>query len=231
MTRLPQESWNMTGIEIDAEHPKYQCGPTCSVPGCTRLSDNVHHIVRRSFLAGPFPWVRMDDGVEIGNLTGLCWHHHEDVTTNKEQITYNQGVFYWTDGRTLIPQPPSVEKPVVIPDFLEPAGRDPENLPVEHMLEEGHDPEVCPTCKRKMPKPKIETPTEEKRPRQTWAIGIPVDERENGADVLDELLETCRDQLDKAGLSYGEGSKVKYFVLATTLGIFVQHAEALLSDA
>lgn len=232
MTRIPTESWNLAGIPVDEDHPKYQVGPTCSVPGCTRLCDNAHHIVRRSFLGGPFDWVRMDDGVEIGNLTGICFNHHNELTENKQQITYDKGIFYWSDGRTLIPQPPSIEKPVEIPDFLNPVPPpDPENLPPGHVLEPDHDREVCPTCNRKLPKPKVETPMEDRKPRGTWAVGVPMDERENGADTLDELLEACRDELDKAGLSYGNESKVKFYVLATTLGIFVQHASTILGDA
>lgn len=170
--------------------------------------------------------------MEIGNLTGVCFNHHNELTENKQQITYDKGIFYWSDGRTLIPQPPSIEKPVVIPEFLNPfPPPDPENLPVSHVLEPDHDREICPTCNRRMPKPKVETPMEEKRPRQTWAVAIPLDERENGAFVLDELLETLRDKLDNAGLSYGEGSRVRYFVLATGLGLLVQHFDSIVSDA
>jgi hypothetical protein len=90
------------------------------------------------------------------------------------------------------------------------------------VLADGGDPNICPSCKRPLPHAKLDKPHEAKRPRRTWSITVPVDERENGADVLDELLEASRDVMARAGLPYGEESSVRYFVLTAALGLFVQ---------
>lgn len=236
MTRLPTESRDYKGL-AGPGYESFKVGPLCSVPGCGRPADHSHHVVRRSELGGPFLWVRMPDGAEVGNITGLCWRHHNEVTENKTTITYADKQFFW-EGELLTPQPPIKD---LNKDELEEAwGKvyaavaavDIDAVKAERGLThvEDHDREVCPTCNRKLPKPKIETPNEEKKPRGTWAIAIPLDERENGADTLDALLEAAREELDKVGISYGDGSKVKFYTLSTTLGIFVQQAGLILSD-
>jgi hypothetical protein len=197
--------------------PAFKVGPYCSVPGCHKISEHAHHIVRRSFLPGDFQdWVRMPDGVEVGNLTGMCVNHHQMVTENVAAITYDNGVFYWSMGgaaiNVLAYQPPKMG------DTSEADVHTREQKP------------VCPGCGRALPKPKIETATEEKKNRATWAISVPADERENGYEVLDTLLEEVRDELDKAGLHYDKGNKVRYYPLATALALFVQNADRILSD-
>lgn len=216
LTRIPTESWNLVGLS-GPEYKSYKVGPTCSAPGCNRLADHSHHLVRRSFLGGPFEWVRMDDGVEIGNLAALCYSHHNDVTQGRTDITYDEGVFYWEDGRPLSPQPPmhGIES----------------DLGIGHVLAEGHVREKCPTCNRVMPRPKIDTPTEEKKIRVSWAVGVPVTARENGADTLDELLEAARDEMSKKGWEYGDANTAKFFVLSHALAMFVTNADSILSDS
>lgn len=226
MTRLPAESWDMVGLE-GPDYPGFRTGPTCSVPGCTRFADHAHHLVRRSFLAGDYKWVRMPDGVEIGNLTGLCFAHHNDVTDNKTNITYDNGVFYWDDSliaQPIEPQPPTKQDPEEEPE-PEP------KLWVDPVLTNKHERATCPTCKRPLPKPKIETPVEEKKNRATWGIAVPIDERENGYQVLDELLEAAREKLEEAGLTYSADKKAKYHILAITLGLFVQNSVIILGDS
>jgi hypothetical protein len=232
LTKLPTESQDIQGIE----GPEYKTGPYCAAPGCYKIAEHAHHIVRRSFLTGDFKWVRMPDGVEIGNLVGLCVPHHQQITDNITEIQYEDGSFYWVEAdpsgwtgkgvpntafatedllvrKPLATQPPT--KGVVVEEH-------------EHTYTEERP--ICPGCGRMMPKPKIETPSEDKKPRGTWAVSVPADERENGAEVLDELLNAARDELDKAGISYGKGNRVKYYQLSTALALFVQHAEQVLSD-
>ena len=86
---------------------------------------------------------------------------------------------------------------------------------------------ICPTCKRVLPH-KHEGPKEERKPRRTWSITVPITERENGAEMLDQLLESAREEMGKAGLPYGEAEAVKYFVLTAALGLFVTHAREVL---
>lgn len=218
ITRIPTESWNLVGLAGDG-YGDFKVGPTCSVPGCNRLASDAHHLVRRSFLGGPFNWVRMDDGVEIGNISALCFAHHQAVTEALDTITYDKGVFYWSNGEPLSQQPPTILDGEV------------STIAIQHAVEEGHVRQKCPTCLRVMPKEKIDTPTEEKKNRQTWAISIPVTEQENGYMVLDELLEAAREKLDDAGVSYSTARTARYHVLTATLGIFVQNADLVLGDS
>lgn len=225
MTKLPTESHDIIGLT----GPEYKVGPYCAAPGCHRVAEHAHHIVRRSYLNGPYSWVKMPDGVEVGNLTGLCVAHHEQVTNNKANIIWGKRIYsntgdvdtinkyLWEEGNSTIPL-------TIQPPLLEHAE--------ETLTEaEAHTRPVCPGCGRPLPKPKPDTPKEEAKPRGTWAVSVPMEERENGADVLDELLDAARDELDKAGISYGKGNRVKYYQLATALALFVQHASEVLSDA
>src|SRR5262249_55851222 len=150
--------------------------------------------------------------------TGICWPHHRMITENKAMMSYDKGVFYWEVDGEIIPlkhQPPILKGEAEYPQAIveEPDQDNAEQRP------------VWTGCGRRMPKPKIDTPREEKKPRGTWAVSVPVEQRENGADTLDELLEAARDELDEVGISYGDGNRVKFHVLATALALFVQHAE------
>lgn len=175
----------------------------------------MHHIVRRSY-AGNLTWVEID-GKVLPNVCGLCRPCHERITTNKSAIVWRNGEYCWQNGRLdnewipLDPLPPHmpIDKPEVFPEPRTFSAR------------------VCPTCERPLPKPKSDKP-EEKRPRRTWSVTVPKDERENGAEVLDVLIEEVRTELGKAGLPYGEADSVKYFVLSTALALFVHHAEEFL---
>jgi len=93
-------------------------------------------------------------------------------------------------------------------------------------LEKAH-PDICPECKRPR---RRKTPREKQRPRERWVIHVPRDERENGADVLDTLLEEARKSMAQAGLAYGDEDNARYFVLSAVLGLFVQHAREVMGD-
>ena len=71
---------------------------------------------------------------------------------------------------------------------------------------------------------------EERRARRTWSVTVPKDEREDGAQTLDVLLDAARHEMAKAGLPYGENEAVKFFVLSAALGLFVSHAEEVLGQ-
>jgi hypothetical protein len=57
--------------------------------------------------------------------------------------------------------------------------------------------ETCPTCNRKLPKPKAEQ--EAPRPKVTWAIRVPKDAQEDGYELLRSLVEQCQEQLGREG--------------------------------
>lgn len=187
----------------------------CSNPYCNNKAADKHHIVRRSY-AGENDWVYID-GQLVPNVCVLCRPCHELVSTNKAQIVWNHHVYLWSDdhhdGATLLnPQVPGL--PEV---FSEPKIFSPEN-----------DGSVCPTCDRPFPKPREQT--EERRERRTWTVTVPKDKREDGAEVLDTLLEEIRLELASSGLHYGAEMKVRYFVLSTALGLFLTNSKEILDQ-
>lgn len=227
ITFLPTDSRDLTGID----GPDYKLGATCAAPGCPRLKDHSHHVVRRSFLNGDFAWVRMPDGSEIGNKVPLCVKHHSDITENKAKIKYEAGIFFWADP-DLREQPLAWQPPVTYNGGILERGLVGESRVTPGRVHESHvhARPVCAGCGRTMPKPKDDTPPEEKRERKTWAVAVPADSLEDGADSLDTLLEAAREELSKAGMHYSEDKKAKFFVLSAALGLFVQHYHSILSD-
>jgi hypothetical protein len=216
MTRLPLESRDVKGTS----GPDYNLNHVCAVPGCTELATERHHLFRRSFLIGDYAWVQLPSGEQVGNYVRLCHNHHHAVTVNAAQITWDNGVFVWAPLMG-VPRPLQWQPPIEV-------NGDGVQVQVETIEEpQAVDDGICPTCHR--PLARHHTPHEEKRPRRTWSITVPKDERENGAETLDTLLEAARDEMGKAGLPYGDQEAVRFFVLAQALGLFVQHAEEVLS--
>lgn len=186
--------------------------PACCHPRCNNWQVERHHIVRRSFLAGMFDWVEYD-GVLIQNVVGVCRTHHHDLTENRSAIRWNQlGFFEWVDNNEyqgrLNPHP---------------------NVGGTEQVLSASDvhPDICPACHR--PKRRQRSALEPKRPREKWAVHVPKDERENGAEVLDTLLEEARTLMAKAGMPYGDEENARYYILSAVLGLFVQHARDVLS--
>lgn len=232
LTRFPTESRDVQGLTLEEwpqELPKI--GPYCAVPGCTKAADHAHHLFSRGMMGGAFNWVRLPNGNVTGNLMPLCFSHHEQVTNNQVVIQYDMSNgFQWVDSTLGRSQLMQYQPPL--------AGASETDAVVSNgnvvSADNGHvhdERAICPTCERPMPRPKIESDPEAAKERKTWAVSVPADRWEDGADVLDGLLEAARDELDKVGLSYGEGKKVKYAILATSLALFVQHAELILADA
>jgi len=236
MTRSPSEDRRSEGID----GPHYTLNLVCVVPGCGETrSLHRHHLWRKSDVIGDKWWVRTKDGLLHGNCVRVCGHHHRELTDNVARIAYREGMFWWKDAildpMMLNWQPPgeALYEELSAPENGK--GDDPdllltERLGASHVLLEGHDPDVCPTCLRKLPKPKDESAPEVKKVRKTWSVAVPLDRWEDGADVIDELLTAAHEELNKYGLPYGEGKKVKYYILTAALGMFVTHAQALMSD-
>ena len=68
-------------------------------------------------------------------------------------------------------------------------------------------------------------PVGERRPRATWSISVPKDERENGADVLDTLLAEAAKILDR-----DEHKSWRYFTAVEALAAFVQHGHLMVGN-
>lgn len=227
MTLSPSEDRNITGVD----GPKYELNTVCAVPGCGQSGRlERHHLWRKSDVIGDKWWVQIGDKL-VGNCIGLCHHHHVAITDNICRIVFDGMVFTWKDptlgSMELLWQPPSQ-----VTDLEPRTYKINEDNSLGERVEHNHTDvppgEVCPTCYRKVPvqKEKVEGP----KLRKTWCIAVPEDLWEDGAEVLGTLLEEARKEMANAGLAYGEADVVKYHVLATVLGLFVQHSHKVLSD-
>jgi hypothetical protein len=219
MSLLPHPNRNVKGLAGD-EWPQLPVGPLCCAPGCSRFVDHPHHLWRRSALAGPFPWVRLWNGSTVQNVVGICWQHHNRITDDLDRITLeDDGSFLYRDERNVVlgpikPQPQTI-------------GKDAYPTVSEASVAPGR----CPTCNTKIRPSHDDTGEREpSRNRSTWSVTVPKDEREDGAECLDVLLEAARMAMDDRGLTYGPERKVRYYVLAAALGLFVHHVDALVSE-
>jgi len=214
MTLLPSESWNIAGVEGD----RYTVGPYCDAPGCKRPVDHKHHLWRRSFLGGDFWWVRVpveaSETTVIRNVVGLCWHHHDDVTgqggghkawirwtPERQELAWMEAVDYghWIQIGTLSLPAPS--------DHAAPATP-------------GREAERCPTCgKLKRKHEDHEHEPQPRRPRRTWTIKVP-DDKENGAEVLNELVEACAEIF---GHDEYRSATRRYYTVAQALALVLQN--------
>ena len=214
MTLVPLENQDVHGLE-GPEFPAYKVGPVCSAPDCSRFVDHRHHLWRRSFLAGAYDWVELPDHVIVGNVVGLCIGHHDLITDNQAWIRWIDGAFWWCypNGREddkLYPQPPIHGQPVLDSH--------------EQQIVGPAAAAVCPGCKRPLPRAKDDR-KEGARRRKTWVVTVPADAQEDGALVLDTLLEECRSLF-----SHGEETNLRYFTLVQALALVVQNGHALVSD-
>jgi hypothetical protein len=179
VTLKPHESTQVRGVQ----GPAYKVGPRCANPNCQKIAEHAHHIWRRSALGGAFDWVAiLEDGGEwiVANKTGLCADCHNDVTGrlggHRARIIYDRHHFFWAlvtpkgehEVGPIVPQPPT-------PETLSRLGHSPES-------------EACPFCGQP-PRRRASTHTlPGARRRKTWRVLVP-DDAENGADILDTLVE------------------------------------------
>jgi hypothetical protein len=226
LTKLPFEQRNRVR---PAKGPDYEIPNLCSHPYCDETEVERHHLVRRSELAGDYAWVQYGD-LKIANICGLCRTHHQQITENKSMIRWSQplALFLWVEGHgwmnggwegVLTPRIQAIKSP-------------PDNVPgdeevvIAQPMEIDHN--VCPNCKRPFRK---KTEQEKAKVRKTWAVSVPKTEHENGAEVLDTLLEESRKMMAQSGMvAYGDEAKARYYVLAAALGLFVQHGQEVLSN-
>lgn len=217
MTLLPIDSWSVKGVEGAG----YVLNAECAAPDCDLITGGErHHLWRRSFLIGDYWWVELPDGRVIGNCIALCHEHHRQVTKGIVRIEYDGEFFYWhvlaeDDMLALRWQPPA-----------HPEGEIYDSKPP------GKKGAVCPSCGQALPHPKHDEdkPLEKKRVRKSWSIAVPVDEQENGAELLDAYLETIRQLFGEAGLPYGNTESAKYFPLSNALALFITNADQILDE-
>ena len=205
MTLRPFDNWDVKAVD----GPPFKVGPYCAVPSCTRVAEHAHHIWRRSGTGKPTNWIELPDGSIVGNLTGLCVRHHDDVTgrigghKNAIRLTKDR-VFWWCrvedeHARSyeylapLDPQPPTRESLVASP------------------ATSGSD--RCPTCgqQKKARRSSASVTAGERRRRKSWVIQVP-DDDEDGATALDVLVD------DLAPIfGYEQHPNTRYFTVARAL--------------
>lgn len=220
MTRFPTASRQVEGLEGE-DYPRYELSTSiCANKDCEYEATDRHHLFSRGLMGGAFDWVRLADGTITGNITGLCYLCHKKVTENKAQILYQNDMFHY------------MEEGVVTPLRYQPPKRSGEAPAESSSPADAASPgSTCPTCHRKIPRPKIKNPTEEKKPRKTWSVAVPYDIQEDGAEVIDQLLDLCEEKMDKHGLNWSGGNRVVYYKLSAALALFAQHADEILSDS
>ena len=215
MTKLPTQDWSVEPVEMLG----YKVGPKCSAPDCSRWADHAHHIFRRSFLAGDYAWVSIptpdEEPVVVGNLCGLCYQHHQEVTENRSWIQWDYASkryawlssvsLGWFRAGELDPHPP-------FPEMLAEGSEKPPDAKQE---ESGH----CPTCQRRLPSTGLTKLP--RRRRKSWLVSVP-DDSEDGAMVLDTLVEECAKIFQRE-----EHSDFRYFTLVEAMTLLLQHKEQI----
>jgi hypothetical protein len=226
LTLIPLENRDVKGLN-GLEFPAYRVPALCSHPRCSRVVVDAHHLFRRSFLAGAYPWVELPDHRIVGNVAGLCRLHHDQVTANEAWIRWLvrprkdapdvvRGRFWWCarDGRELdelYPHPPLHGLPLI--GDAEEAIVGPAARP------------VCPGCGRTLPHQR--EPGERlsgPRRRKSWVVKVPADSAEDGALVLDVLIDACADLFSHEKTEY-----MRYFTIAQ-MGSLILQNKHLLSD-
>lgn len=211
------------GIAVKAvkDGPAYTVGPKCANPGCRRDADHAHHIVRRSALGGDYRWIALDGHV-VGNLAGVCWRCHNDLTGgpggHKAAIRLDAGIFWWALPRRV----GSIGSPI---DYRLLGPIDPQPPTPESLDQQAPAPTPesdCPLCgqRRRAHRPGKRWA----RRRKTWTVKVPADAEEDGAEVLDALIENLALVIPNA-----DGSTTgRYYVLVPTLAYATMDVERFL---
>lgn len=208
-------------------YPRYKVGPMCSHPTCSRFVDDVHHVVRRSFIGGDIAWVKFGGDAIVGNLAGLCNAHHRDITENRSQILYEPRYrhYSWVDLETgenlgtLYPHPPVHGKPDEISEPLRAA------IEGDLSILGPAARETCEGCGRLLPHKEPadhDRKKERTKRRKTWTVRVPDEAEEDGALVLDTLVEEVA-----AVFGRETGENLRYYVIAQALALVIQNGHLL----
>lgn len=223
MTLLPLEDWNVKG----APGVRYKVPSVCSVPGCSRFADHAHHLWRRSYLGGDFWWVTIPDVGIVGNVVPLCWRHHDDVTGGKDghkaKIQWADQPaprgLYWVrlegegprEAMALSWQPPTMDDP---------------SCDMSHGFVGPASTARCTGCGRPLKREDDGQKRDPKRRRKSWLIQVPDDTSEDGAKVLDLLLENVAEIFGHDP----HAPNLRYFTVVQALALVVQHKEMMLNE-
>ena len=183
--------------------------------GCGRVAVHKHHRKLRSQGGDNSP----------ENLIDVCLECHEWIHRNPE-ISYELGLLVksWQDPAEveIIDAPNLGLKGLVPLERLQNESTqltvDGNEVPHKHVVNEDGSEEECPRCHGKGRVLKKSKPLagEETGPRQktVWGIRVPKENREDGAEVLDGLMNIASDKLSEAGHEKGWGYRTLVMVLS-----------------
>ena len=193
----------------------YEANKVCAHPECAEpVPDKGHHIFPRSQIGNGLYFVQAWDesGREmfphpIPHVTGLCRAHHDAVEQHDAWIKLEDEGFIWYDRGTRLGFDDGIDEH--LDDWVRVGPLDPQ-----------------PGGREKARKPKRKRfAGDERRQRRTISIKVPND-RENGGEVWDEILELVKAKLVRLGL-YSEDDQIpNYEALVAAL-----YDWAVMSDA
>jgi len=194
------------------EGPKYKVGPRCSNPNCNRFAEHAHHIVSRSFLRKqPQDWVEIEQTI-WQNKTGLCVPCHEGVTGRiggyTDAIRLVGDSWHWAYVHETLKN----EVEYQLAGLLDPQPLTPDQLAARATGPHSEESDACPFCGHSRRRRSHRSPSGERRRRKTWTVKVPDEAEEDGADVLDTLVDDLAPLL-----GYGADSGARYYVLVPTL--------------
>lgn len=215
MTLPAVDSWDVRGVE----GPAYKVGPHCSNPNCGKIAEHAHHIIRRSQLVKDYDWITIE-GIVTGNKTGLCVACHNDVTGmiggHKAAIRWIDGLFVWClySAETYHPVAPIRPQPPT-PDSL-----------ADGPQAADTGPESCPFCGQEKRRRPLTPPRVGRRRRKRWTVLVPDEEIENGADVLDSLIDNLAPVVPNGDAS----ATGRYYIIVAALVHALMDSEALVAS-
>lgn len=200
---------------------QYPINEVCAHPECSLPTESRHHIFARSKIGNSSWFVALEgsktfkaDGhIEatkdaIPHVVGLCGHgtagHHGDAEEHRAWIRLENGIFVWYDR-----VPPSEEE---LKRWEDETGSHRDDYPLDAWKEVGPlDPQPGSRIKHRRPKKRDHRTDGQPRARARWTLAIPLDEQENGVEVLEDAIESI-----EARLGY-EPPRSKYFTVADAL--------------
>lgn len=205
-----------------AQSERYPLNPISAKPDSLEPATDPHHIWPRSKIKSDSWFVAVseadEDKVVIPHVTGLAHSEHMDVEDHRSKILYEYNEdaviweFVWYDR---------VETSEEEKDRWEKeTGSHRDDYPVDTWVRLGPlnpQPGAVGTPKKKRRTFK----GEEKRNRVNWQVKVPKDSLEDGAGILDDLIEQLRNDHEILEL-YPDGGEPAYFILVAALNLALQ---------
>lgn len=164
---------------------RYPINKTCAHPECDKPTESVHHAFPRSqtgngswfVVVGPKKSEITDKA--IPHAVGLCGHgtagHHGDLEDHRAWLRLEDGVWNWYERakkQHTHPRPPEWEEDWVLTGPINPQPGSVTGGPKKRKRKQG----------------------EARRARRTISIAVPQDEQEQGAGILDDLVQAGREE-------------------------------------